>query len=365
LTLGLFLVCLGLFWFAGVVKDLSYGPMIGGMLLTGIGAGFLNGETTKVGMTAIPKERSGMASGVSGTVRFSGLVIGIAAFGAVLYGGVAAAVRQALPDATASDGLRLVRDITAGHLGDVTLAGHNAGEIQALAAVSFAGGYQWLFLAAALFMLVSTLLTWRLVSAAETPPVSVSAEAPSRQVLRLLQPSRDHHPAHVKPQTCENLAANEGEMPTYTVTTANLTLTPAQESAIAAAITDAHHDNTGAPGFFAQVLFVALPERKHYIGGKLNKIPHIFVHGLIRAGRNADAKAGLIREITSNAREVSGVGAEDIWVYVQDIPAEQMVEFGRVLPEPGAEARWREGLSSSKRQELAAAGVTIWGPGET
>src|SRR4029077_17542288 len=89
------------------------------------------------------------------------------------------------------------------------------------------------------------------------------------------------------------IAANEGGMPTYTVTTANLTLTP--ESAIAAAITDAHHGNTGAPGFFAQVLFVALPERKHYIGGKLNKIPHIFVHGLIRAGRSADAKAGLIR----------------------------------------------------------------------
>jgi phenylpyruvate tautomerase PptA (4-oxalocrotonate tautomerase family) len=68
-------------------------------------------------------------------------------------------------------------------------------------------------------------------------------------------------------------------MPTYTVTTANLILTPAQENTIAAAITNAHHDNTGAPSFFAQVLFVALPERKHYIGGKLNTIPHIFVHG--------------------------------------------------------------------------------------
>jgi hypothetical protein len=35
-------------------------------------------------MTVISRERSGMASGVSGTVRFSGLVIGIAALGAVL-----------------------------------------------------------------------------------------------------------------------------------------------------------------------------------------------------------------------------------------------------------------------------------------
>jgi len=44
---------------------------------------------------------------------------------------------------------------------------------------------------------------------------------------------------------------------------------------------------------------------------------------------------------------------------VQDIPPEQMIEFGRVLPEPGAEEQWRNGLSELKRQQLAAAGVKI------
>jgi phenylpyruvate tautomerase PptA (4-oxalocrotonate tautomerase family) len=148
-------------------------------------------------------------------------------------------------------------------------------------------------------------------------------------------------------------------MPTYTVTTANVSLTGVQESEIAAGITEAHHQNTGAPGFFAQVLFVILPERRHYIGGKLNVTPHVYVHGLIRGGRSAAAKTGLIQQITSKVRNVSGVGTEDVWVYVQDIPAEQMVEFGRVLPEPGAEEQWRQGLSQQKRQQLAAAGVTI------
>lgn len=181
LTLGLFLVCLGLFWFAAVVRELAYGPMIGGMLLTGIGAGLLNGETTKVGMTVIPKERSGMASGISGTVRFSGLVIGIAALGAVLYGGVTEAVRQALPEADAVGALRLVHDITSGQFAGAALPGHDAAAIRAIAEASFASGYQWLFVAAALFMLVSTLLTWRLVSAAETPPARASANpAPTR-----------------------------------------------------------------------------------------------------------------------------------------------------------------------------------------
>lgn len=148
-------------------------------------------------------------------------------------------------------------------------------------------------------------------------------------------------------------------MPTYTVTTANVTLTSVQESQIAAAITETHHQNTGAPGFFAQVLFVALPERKHYIGGKPNTTPHIYIHGLIRAGRTAAAKTGLIEQIASKVQKISGAGPEDIWVYVQDISPAQMVEFGRLLPAPGAEAQWQKALSPEKRQQLAAASVAV------
>lgn len=44
-------------------------------------------------------------------------------------------------------------------------------------------------------------------------------------------------------------------MPTYTVTAANLSLSPQQKSQIAEAITTAHNTQTGAPRFFAQVLF--------------------------------------------------------------------------------------------------------------
>jgi phenylpyruvate tautomerase PptA (4-oxalocrotonate tautomerase family) len=57
-------------------------------------------------------------------------------------------------------------------------------------------------------------------------------------------------------------------MPTYTVTVANLSLTTEQENSIAGAITESHHLNTGAPGFFAQVLFNAIAAGKHFVGGK-------------------------------------------------------------------------------------------------
>jgi phenylpyruvate tautomerase PptA (4-oxalocrotonate tautomerase family) len=146
-------------------------------------------------------------------------------------------------------------------------------------------------------------------------------------------------------------------MPTYTVTVANLSLTAEQENSIAGAITESHHANTDAPGFFAQVLFNAIATGKHFIGGKISRTSQVFVHGLIRAGRSADAKSNLIKDIAKEVAEIAQLTPEDVWVYLQDIPAAQMVEFGRVLPEPGAEQEWLRGLRPEKIRELTDAGA--------
>jgi phenylpyruvate tautomerase PptA (4-oxalocrotonate tautomerase family) len=146
-------------------------------------------------------------------------------------------------------------------------------------------------------------------------------------------------------------------MPTYTVTVANLSLTTEQENSIAGAITESHHVNTDAPGFLAQVLFNAVAAGRHFIGGKISRTSHVFVHGLIRAGRSAEAKSNLIKDIAKHVGQIAGLRPEDVWVYLQDIPAAQMVEFGRVLPEPGAEQAWLQGLSPEKIRELTDAGA--------
>ena len=70
-------------------------------------------------------------------------------------------------------------------------------------------------------------------------------------------------------------------MPTYTVTVANLSLSLQQKSQIAEAITTAHSEQTGAPRFFAQVLFFSTNEGDHFIGGSANKAPQVYVHGLV------------------------------------------------------------------------------------
>jgi phenylpyruvate tautomerase PptA (4-oxalocrotonate tautomerase family) len=85
----------------------------------------------------------------------------------------------------------------------------------------------------------------------------------------------------------------------------------------------------------------------------------VYVLGLIRAGRSEKAKRRLMEQILAQAKDISGVKTEDVWVYIQDIAAGQMVEFGRFLPTPGAEGDWRKGMSSQKLAELTRAGVVV------
>lgn len=141
-------------------------------------------------------------------------------------------------------------------------------------------------------------------------------------------------------------------MPTCTVTVANLSLSPQQKSQIAEAITAAHSAQTGAPRFFAQVLFYAANEGDHFVGGRVNTAPQVYVHGLVREGRSIEIKQALMSQMLEEIAHIVDITAEDAWIYLQDIPATQMIEFGRFLPAPGEEAEWEKGMTPEKRAGL-------------
>ena len=141
-------------------------------------------------------------------------------------------------------------------------------------------------------------------------------------------------------------------MPTYTVTVANLSLSQQQKSQIVEAITAAHSAQTGAPRFFAQVLFSAASEGEHFVGGRVNTAPQVYVHGLVREGRSIQIKQALMSRMLEEIAHIVNITAEDVWIYLQDIPATQMIEFGRFLPAPGEEAEWEKGMTPEKRASL-------------
>ena len=56
--------------------------------------------------------------------------------------------------------------------------------------------------------------------------------------------------------------------------------------------------------------------------------------------------------ISYKIAQIINITAEKVWIYLQDIPATQMIEFGRFLPAPGEEVEWEKGMSSEERASL-------------
>jgi phenylpyruvate tautomerase PptA (4-oxalocrotonate tautomerase family) len=145
-------------------------------------------------------------------------------------------------------------------------------------------------------------------------------------------------------------------MPTYTVTTLEGCLDDAKRSKIAREITRVHNETTGAPTYFAQVIFVEIAPGKYFVGGMPLHGQQVFVNGQIRAGRSAESKDALISEMLAAVAKAAQLPNNNIWVYISDLIPRQMAEFGHVLPEPGREAEWAASLPVEDRARMESFG---------
>jgi phenylpyruvate tautomerase PptA (4-oxalocrotonate tautomerase family) len=138
-------------------------------------------------------------------------------------------------------------------------------------------------------------------------------------------------------------------MPTYTLTTPAHRLTPDQKARAAAGITRVHNAVTGAASFFAQVIVNEVPAGNYFLGGRPLVGGQLFLHGQIRAGRSALDRRRLLLGLRDIVAEAAGVEVRSVWVYLVDLPAGDMVEYGHILPEPGSEDAWLAGLQDADR----------------
>jgi phenylpyruvate tautomerase PptA (4-oxalocrotonate tautomerase family) len=145
-------------------------------------------------------------------------------------------------------------------------------------------------------------------------------------------------------------------MPTYVCTVTGTHLTDGQKSEMAQEITRAHTRLTSAPHYFAQVFFQAPAPGDHFVGGSPCEARNIFIRGEIRAGRGAEVKGKLLEAIVEAARRITGIGTTGIWVYLNELPPSHMIEFGRVLPEPGTEKEWLNALPAAEREQIRRLG---------
>lgn len=168
LTAGLAMLSGGLLLMALAAPHFHYVDMLGGMILCGIGGGVLNSEVVEVGISAIPPARAGVASGMSGTIRFSGLVIGFAALGAILVSRISSIVAADPNSGRLDNAAVFVRNVAAGNLAGASDVLPGLEGLRELPFRSFGDGYQTILFVAAAFALAACALCWILVKPADT-----------------------------------------------------------------------------------------------------------------------------------------------------------------------------------------------------
>jgi phenylpyruvate tautomerase PptA (4-oxalocrotonate tautomerase family) len=145
-------------------------------------------------------------------------------------------------------------------------------------------------------------------------------------------------------------------MPTYVCSTPAGALTSEQKKTIAKSICRNHSDATGAPQFFVQVIFDEKDANARFLGGEATP-GHFWIRGDIRAGRTEAQREKLMLSIMKDVSRIAGIEEDSIWVYLCNLEPTDMVEYGHVLPKPGGEKAWFEGLPDSLKTYLARLGT--------
>jgi EmrB/QacA subfamily drug resistance transporter len=171
LGVGLLLIGAGGLLMMFIDADSTWRALVVGLCVVGIGAGMANPTLASAALAAVPRERSGMASGAVNTARQLGFAVGVAALGTVFTTGATAALRGGgVPDP--SD---VASALSAGQA-PVLLSSTDPAARSSLAdalAGGYANGLREVFLACGLAGIVGGLLVLWLVRAA--PPVQVRA----------------------------------------------------------------------------------------------------------------------------------------------------------------------------------------------
>lgn len=171
LSLGLAVVALGN-GLTGWASRMGNWPLVAiGLLVIGSGGGLLNGETQKAIMADVPRSRAGMASGLSTTARFSGILLGFA-----LLSGVLASVTRSILLTGATDAGIAHRIADAVVAGETSVAADGLSGVAARAAIrsareAYADGFSialWVAASLALLSAIAVRILSRRSRAART-----------------------------------------------------------------------------------------------------------------------------------------------------------------------------------------------------
>jgi EmrB/QacA subfamily drug resistance transporter len=168
ISVGLGITGLGLLLMGGVDSGQDWTGLLPGFILAGAGVGLINPAIADVAVSVVPKEQSGMASGINDTFRQVGISIGIAAWGAIFLGRGASKIETLTAGTQAANGSRpreLVEAVSSGHLDQAVSAappGARAGVADA-AREGFLAGFNEILLLGGILAIAGALVALWLI----------------------------------------------------------------------------------------------------------------------------------------------------------------------------------------------------------
>jgi EmrB/QacA subfamily drug resistance transporter len=137
LAVGLAGAGIGLLLMAGVEAGDDWTGLLAGFIIAGAGIGLLNPVIADVAVSVVPKEQSGMASGINDTFRQLGVALGIAVWGAIFLGRGSSKVEE-LAAVDGDKSHELVEAVSSGNL-DQALGSVPAGSREQVAGAAREG----------------------------------------------------------------------------------------------------------------------------------------------------------------------------------------------------------------------------------
>jgi EmrB/QacA subfamily drug resistance transporter len=180
----------GLLLMSGVDAGSEWTTLLGGFLVAGAGVGLLNPVIADVAVSVVPKEQSGMATGINSTFRQVGVAVGIAVWGAIFVGRGADKVAEltaGTPSASGDRPRELVEAASSGNLDQAlaTVAPEAREAVSNAAREGFLAGFNDVLMLGALVSFAGAALVLWLVREREIErePLELEAEAEEGAVL--------------------------------------------------------------------------------------------------------------------------------------------------------------------------------------
>jgi phenylpyruvate tautomerase PptA (4-oxalocrotonate tautomerase family) len=144
-------------------------------------------------------------------------------------------------------------------------------------------------------------------------------------------------------------------MPTYNCFAASGRLIADQKKEIADWLTRIYQEEFGLPRYMTQVIFHEVAKDDRYIAGKPARADVVWIRCDVREGRNEEMKARLLHRIQQGVAKAANVPEEAVWTYFCDLPPENIMEWGHIMPPLRAmpdDDTWYKELSNPFKEYL-------------